>query len=387
MPALLQERSIATSIACTGASHSIYPFESIFSDFFDSSDFHYLIAGDRLSGWVEVFSSPVKTKNSGSHSLVSHLRSFFGCFGVPNELSSDGGPEFTAKFTSDFLKRWNVHHRISSAYYPKSNGRAEVAVKKEKRFLISCIGPSGSLDNDKFLRGMLQIRNTPDPDCKLSPAQIVFGRPLRDAFSFVNRTSIFKNPAINSIWKQAWSAKEDAIRTRFVRSVESSVGGRELPTLVPGERVFIQNQTGPHLTKWDRSGIVMECRDFNQYLVKVDGTGRITLRNRKFLKKYTMPSPIQHPSCKYIEPVLKSPSLTAKNTEGSFASTLTAAGLNKVISPSPVTKTPDDSSASSDDVPMPERNVTLDTIVDAVRPARSKRPPKQYVPETGTWEV
>ena len=43
------------------------------------------------------------------------------------------------------------------------------------------------INTDKFLRGMLQLRNTPDPDCKLSPAQILFGRPLRDAFSFVDR--------------------------------------------------------------------------------------------------------------------------------------------------------------------------------------------------------
>ena len=29
----------------------------------------------------------------------------------------------------------------------------------------------------------------------------------------------------------------------------------------------------------------MECKDFDQYVIKVDGTGRLTLRNRKFLRK------------------------------------------------------------------------------------------------------
>ena len=59
-----------------------------------------------------------------------------------------------------------------------------------------------------------------------------------------------------------------------------------LPPLVVGDCVRIQNQTGPHPTKWDKTGIVVEVRQFDQYVVRVDGSGRVTLRNRKFLRKY-----------------------------------------------------------------------------------------------------
>ena len=128
------------------------------------SNHHYLIVGDRLSGWVEVFTAPTGSKNSGSSGLVSHLRSFFITFGVPHTFSSDGWPEFIASNTEEFFKRWGVHHRISSSYFPQSNGRAEVAVKKVKWFLVSCIHPSGSLNTDAFRRGMLHLRNTPDPE-------------------------------------------------------------------------------------------------------------------------------------------------------------------------------------------------------------------------------
>ena len=163
------------------------PFEAIFADFFDYGGHHYLVVGDRLSGWVEVFGSPPGSHLAGASGLVRHLRTFFATFGVPEELSSDGGPEFTAGCTKDFLSHWGVRHRVSSAHFPQSNGRAEVAVKTAKRLLMSNTGPTGNLNHDGFLRAMLQLRNTPNPDCNVSPAQIVFGRPLRDALSFVNR--------------------------------------------------------------------------------------------------------------------------------------------------------------------------------------------------------
>ena len=56
-------------------------------------------------------------------------------------------------------------------------------------------------------------------------------------------------------------------------------------------KVFIQNQTGHKPRRWDKTGTIMECKDFDQYLVKVDGSGRLTLRNRKFLRQRT---PLRH---------------------------------------------------------------------------------------------
>ncbi|KAK3797546.1 hypothetical protein RRG08_054576 [Elysia crispata] len=61
---------------------------------------------------------------------------------------------------------------------------------------------------------------------------------------------------------------------------------RILPPLSVGDCVRISNQTGPFPTKWDKIGIVIEVRQSNQYVVKVDRLVRITLRNIKFLRLY-----------------------------------------------------------------------------------------------------
>lgn len=104
----------------------VTPFEAVFADFFVEKGYHYLVAGDRLSGWVEVYSSRVGTSSAGSAGLISHLRTMFTTYGIPTSLSSDGGPEFVAGATADFLSRWGIQHRISSAYNPQSNGRAHI---------------------------------------------------------------------------------------------------------------------------------------------------------------------------------------------------------------------------------------------------------------------
>ena len=80
------------------------------------------------------------------------------------------------------MKEWNVSHRFSSFYFPYSNPHAEMGVPTEKRMLRENSTPGGSLDTNIFLRALLCHRNTPDRDTGRSPAQVVFGRHIKDFF-------------------------------------------------------------------------------------------------------------------------------------------------------------------------------------------------------------
>ena len=369
------------------------PFEMVFADYFEFSGHHYLVAGDRLSGWVEVFRAPHHSALAGAQGLISSLRSLFATFGVPEEISSDGGKEFVAAETKSFLTKWNVSHRKSSAHFPQSNGRAEVAVKKCKRLLMNNIGPHGSLNNDNFLRAILAIRNTPDPDCKISPAEILFGRPLRDAFSFVNRLNKFDNPTIRATWKEAWSLKEEAMRTRYTRTMESlNHNARDLPPLKEGDRVFVQNQRGSHPTKWDSSGLVMDVGKHDQYAVKIDGSGRLTTRNRRFLRKYT-PATLDIPQLPPIR--VTSDTVHQQPPEATAPEPQTVQGTDMIDVASSVQLHPavtppetpphqaENASDPRDDPPTPPPSVPTQ------KPRTSNRariPRKSYVPESGTWE-
>ena len=76
------------------------------------------------------------------------------------------------------------------------------------------------------------------------------------------------------------------MRARNVRNAERLTEHTvRLQPFKVGDRVSMQNQTGNHPLRWDRTGLVIEVKQFDQYAVKVDGSGRVTLRNRKFLRK------------------------------------------------------------------------------------------------------
>ena len=110
----------------------------------------------------------------------------------------------------------------------------------------------------------------------------VFGRPIRD---FIPIHPVKYQP--HTTWRETLSSREEALRNRHMRAAERlSEHTRTLPPLAVGDCVRIQNQTGPHPTKWDKTGVVVEVRQFDQYVVRVDGSRRVTLRNRKFLRQY-----------------------------------------------------------------------------------------------------
>ena len=74
------------------------------------------------------------------------------------------------------------------------------------------------------------------------------------------------------------------MRTRIPRYTEAlDMHTRLLAPLSLGDKVFLQNQRGSHPKKWDKSGTVAELGNYDQYRVKVDGSGCLSLRNMRFL--------------------------------------------------------------------------------------------------------
>ena len=268
-----------------------YPFQQLAADYFHYGGKSYLVIVDRYSHWPMAYRA-----HDGAAGLVKILREVFSTYGVAEECASDGGKEFTADETQKFFRDWSVHHRLSSVAFAHSNCRAELAVKQIKRIITDNISPSGSLDINSFHKAILSYRNTIDPVTKFSPAMAVFGRQMRDGLPVLPGKY---NP--HNTWKELLEHREKALAMRHVAHHEAwSEHSKRLPPLKVGTKVFIQNQVGNNPRRWERTGTIVETKEHDQYNVKVDGTGRLTLRNRRFLRQFSpitrdQPSSVTHP--------------------------------------------------------------------------------------------
>ena len=170
-------------------------------------------------------------------------------------------------------------------YHPRANKRAEVAVKSAKRLLRDSIGKNGSLNNDKMVRAILQHRNNPCPISGVSPAQIVFGRVLRDYIplqpgKFVPRKE----------WRIAAEKREESYAKRvFETNKRLTIGLKDQIPLQVGTPVIIQDMAPESRTfkQWTRTGVVVSVGQHNDYMVSLDGSRQISKRSRQHLKVYS----------------------------------------------------------------------------------------------------
>ena len=110
------------------------------------------------------------------------------------------------------MRTYVIQHRISSVGNPHADSRAELGVKTVKRMLRDNVSANGSLDRAGVLRALLQLRNTPNRDTKLSPARALFGRELRD---FLPQPG---SALMGDLWMNRADAREQALGTRGMKA-------------------------------------------------------------------------------------------------------------------------------------------------------------------------
>ena len=189
----------------------------------------------------------------------------------------------------------------------------------------------------------------------------------------------------------------------MARTTESlKAHSKPLHPLSIGARVFLQNQQGNHSTKWDRSGTVVESPGYDQYRVKVDGSERPTLCNRRFLRAYTPATP-SLPQGPTAEPHLTrigdhAPAQPPPAAVEPITADATTTDPITVDAPTPDDTTPPNRLSLVPTAPTSPAQVLTDYPCHGPPsapetpapdqqpcPRRSRQPPKHYEPETGQW--
>ncbi|XP_038072087.1 uncharacterized protein K02A2.6-like [Patiria miniata] len=149
-------------------------------DFAQKDGHDFLIVIDAYAKWPEIFHMSSTTANA----TITVLRDLFSRYGIPYQLVSDNGPQFTSEEFQRLLKVNGVKHVRVAPYHAASNGAAERMVQSFKRALSSSKSSGRSLQQriDSFL---LTYRTTTHATTGRTPASLFLGRELRTRLSLL----------------------------------------------------------------------------------------------------------------------------------------------------------------------------------------------------------
>ena len=106
------------------------------------------------------------------------MKAVFAELGVPNVRVSDSGPQYTSTEFKDFMKQWQIEHRVSSSRSPQSNGMAERCVQTMKESLIKTIEKGEDMD-----LALLTYKTTSLSHRLPSPAELLNSRKYKTLLS------------------------------------------------------------------------------------------------------------------------------------------------------------------------------------------------------------
>ena len=186
-------------------------------------------------------------------------------YGMPREVRFDKGPQFSREF-EEFLTDIKVEPTPSSAGNSSSNGLAESAVKSAKLLLRKCIEEKTS-----YAEKLCYFNQSPRED-GYSPSELFHGQRVRSYLPTLDDT-------VDVGEGKAARERKDLITKCKKQSTNP------LPPLKKGDMCYRIKLDGKKETLIHNPCEVVQIRNHGEsYYVRDLETGRIYLRNRKFIK-------------------------------------------------------------------------------------------------------
>ena len=145
---------------------------------------------DRFTRWPEAIPLADISSLTCARALVSQ---WIARFGIPSEISSDRGTQFTSDLWGSVTKLLGVRHSKTTAYHPQANGLVERFHRHMKAALRTRLTGPNWIDELPWV--LLGIRTAPKEDLGTSSAELVFGEPLTVPGDFIPASSTVPQPS------------------------------------------------------------------------------------------------------------------------------------------------------------------------------------------------
>nr|GFA00253.1 reverse transcriptase domain-containing protein [Tanacetum cinerariifolium] len=131
---------------------------------------YILVAVDYLSKWVEAKALPT----NDSRVVCKFLKSLFARFGAPRAIISDRGTHFYNNQFAKVMLKYEVTHRLSTAYHQQTSRQVEVSNRGLKRILERTIGENRAFWSDKLDDALWAFRTAYKTFIGCTPYKLVY---------------------------------------------------------------------------------------------------------------------------------------------------------------------------------------------------------------------
>ena len=244
------------------------PWSKVAVDLCDLDKRTLLVISDYFSNYIDV----ERVQSVTTRSIIKELKAGFEWIGISDTLVTDNGLQFASEEVAVFARTWEFDQVTSS---PRSNGKAENAVKTVKSIFKKCKESGRS----EFL-ALLDWRNMPTEGLGTSPAQRLMGRHCKTLLLIA--ISLLKPRYVTEVEMRAFAGMKQHQKLYYNK------GAKPLEAILPGETVQMKLPGRDTLSPGtctsklaDRSYMVkvddMEYCWFSHGVTKIETTKLLTL--------------------------------------------------------------------------------------------------------------
>ena len=146
---------------------------------------YILVCTDYVTKWVEAKALPSATENSVVQILFEDI---FTRFGVPREIVTDQGSQFTSNLMEKLMEEYKIKHRKSTPYHLQANGQVESTNKVLESIITKTVHLHRRDWAERLPEALWAYKTTWRNKTGHSPYELVYGKEVLLPIEFQVKT-------------------------------------------------------------------------------------------------------------------------------------------------------------------------------------------------------
>ena len=220
--------------------------------------------------YATCFLEAVPLKEITSIAVAEALMTVFSRVGVPREVISDRGAQFTSDLMNEIHKLIGIKPIFTTPYHPMTNGRIEKSHSTLK-LILRKLCEKKPRDWDRYLIPTLfAMREIPSDTTGFSPFELLYGRQVRGPLSILNE--LWCEPAIDDETRNSYQNVLE-IRERLEEASELAVSAAKLKSA--SYKTYFDRKTANRSFKVNDEVLLLLPDSSNKLLMRWQGPYKV----------------------------------------------------------------------------------------------------------------